>query len=147
MTTPVIKPSEVKRDWYIVDASDVILGKLSTQVASMLRGKHKPTFTPHVDNGDFIVVVNAEKVRVTGKKEEDKVYYHHTQYPGGIKSTTVRQQREKHPDRIITHAVRGMLPKGPLGRKMLKKLKVYAGTEHPHDAQQPKTLVIASKAR
>lgn len=142
MTTKSAAPREVKRDWFVIDAEDIVLGRLATRAASYLRGKHKPIFTPHVDTGDFIIVINADKIRVTGKKESDKTYWHHTLYPGGARGISVRHQREKHPERIVQHAVKGMLPKGPLGRKMLKKLKVYAGTDHPHQAQQPQSLKV-----
>ena len=137
-----MKLKDIKRDWYLVDASDKILGRLSTKIASMLKGKHKPEYEPHMDVGDYIVVINAEKIRVTGNKATDKKYYHHTGYPGGIKETTFNKLLEKKPERILELAVKGMLPKGPLGRKMLRKLKVYAGTEHSHTAQQPQILNI-----
>ncbi len=143
MKTTSIKSNEVKRDWYIVDATDVILGRMSTKVATILKGKHKPTFTPHVDCGDYVVVINADKVRLTGNKENTKLYWRYTQYPGGERSTPIKKQRQEHPDRIITHAVKGMLPKGPLGRQMIKKLRVYGGEAHPHAAQQPQTLTIS----
>jgi large subunit ribosomal protein L13 len=140
MQTKSYSAGEVQRRWYVVDAEDVVLGRLSSRVAAILRGKNKPTFTPNADTGDFVIVVNAEKVKVTGNKETDKVYHHYTGYVGGLKTTSLRKQREEHPERIIAHAVKGMLPKGPLGRKMFKKLKVYAGPEHPHKAQQPEPL-------
>src|SRR5690606_4298758 len=124
------------------DASDKVLGRIATEIASRLRGKHKPEYTPHVDTGDYIVVVNAEKVRVTGNKATDKMYYHHTGFPGGIKSISFEKQIDKAPERVIESAVKGMLPKGPLGRAMIKKLKIYAGDEHPHSAQQPRELNI-----
>jgi len=136
------KPAEVKRDWYVVDAEGKTLGRLATEIAHRLRGKHKPEYTPHVDTGDYIVVINAEKVRVTGRKSTDKVYYHHTGYIGGIKSITFDKLLQKAPERIIEKAVKGMLPKNPLGRAMYRKLKVYAGSEHQHSAQQPKPLDI-----
>ena len=142
MTTKSAAPHEVKRDWFVIDAEDVVLGRLATRAAKYLRGKHKPIFTPHVDTGDFIIVINAEKVRTTGKKESQKTYWHHTLYPGGERGVSLRQQRDQHPERIVQHAVKGMLPKGPLGRKMLKKLKVYTGAEHPHQAQQPQSLKV-----
>jgi len=142
MKTFSAKPETVERGWYVVDATDKVLGRLASEIARRLRGKHKPEYTPHVDTGDYIVVVNAEKVRVTGNKETDKVYYHHTGYPGGIKSINLDKQRKKAPQRIIETAVKGMLPKGPLGRAMYRKLKVYAGPEHRHVAQQPQTLDI-----
>lgn len=142
MKTFSAKPAEVKRDWYVIDANGKILGRMATEIARRLRGKHKPEFTPHVDTGDYIVVVNAEKVHVTGKKTTDKIYHHHTGYPGGIKSVSFEKLLEKAPERIIQIAVKGMLPKNPLGRAMFKKLKVYAGPEHAHAAQQPKPLEI-----
>ncbi len=142
MKTFSAKPETVKRDWYVIDATDKVLGRLSTEIARRLRGKHKPEYTPHVDTGDYIVVVNAEKVRVTGNKESDKMYYHHTGYIGGIKSTNLSKLRAEHPERIIEHSVKGMLPKNALGRAMFKKLKVYAGEAHNHAAQQPKPLEI-----
>ena len=144
--TFVAKPADIEREWYVVDATDLTLGRLATQIASVLRGKHKPEYTPYEDVGDFVVVVNAEKVQVTGRKLDQKMYYHHTGYPGGIKSITLRKQLQKHPERVIEHAVKGMLPRGPLGRRQFKKLKVYAGSEHPHQAQLPKPLPIAELA-
>jgi len=142
MKTFSAKPETVKRDWYVIDATDKVLGRLATEIASRLRGKHKAEYTPHVDTGDYIVVINADKVAVTGRKEKDKVYYHHTGYPGGIKSITLEKQRQQHPERILEIAVKGMLPKNPLGRAMFRKLKVFAGAEHAHTAQQPKPLEI-----
>ena len=142
MKTFSAKPDSVKRDWYVVDASGKTLGRLASEIATRLRGKHKPEYTPHVDTGDYIVVINASQVRVTGRKSTDKVYYHHTNFVGGIKSITFEKLIEKAPERTIQFAVKGMLPKGPLGRAMFKKLKVYAGNEHPHAAQQPKELSI-----
>ncbi len=142
MKTYSAKPETVERDWYVVDAADKTLGRLATELARRLRGKHKPVFTPHVDTGDYLVVINADKVRVTGKKETDKMYYRHTGYPGGIKSTNLGTLRQEHPERIIETAVKGMLPKNKLGRAMLRKLHVYAGAEHKHAAQQPKPLDI-----
>jgi large subunit ribosomal protein L13 len=139
-TTLSAKPADVQHNWYLVDASDKVLGRLASFVASRLRGKHKTCYTPHVDTGDYFVIVNAEKIRVTGNKEKDKIYYHHTGYPGGIKEANVATVREKHPERLLENAIRGMLPKGPLGRDMFRKLKIYAGTEHPHAGQNP-TLV------
>ena len=144
--TFVAKPADIERDWYVVDATDLTLGRLATQVASVLRGKHKPQYTPHEDVGDFVVVINAEKIQVTGRKLDQKMYYRHTGYPGGIKSISLRKQLQKHPERVIEHAVKGMLPRGPLGRRQFKKLKVYAGPEHPHQAQLPKPLPIAELA-
>ncbi len=140
MPTFSAKSESVERDWYVVDATNVPLGRLASEVARRLRGKHKPVYTPHVDTGDYIVVVNAEKIGVTGDKRSGKVYNRHSGYPGGLKSITLGQLLEKAPTRAIEHAVKGMLPKGPLGRAMFKKLKVYAGPEHRHTAQQPKTL-------
>jgi|SRR5690625_2839650 len=142
MKTFSAKSAEVERDWYIVDAEGKTLGRLATEIARRLRGKHKPEYTPHVDTGDYIVVVNAEKVRVTGRKTTDKVYYHHTGYVGHLRSITFDKLIEKAPERVIEKAVKGMLPRNPLGRAMFKKLKVYAGTEHKHAAQQPKPLEI-----
>jgi large subunit ribosomal protein L13 len=142
MKTLSAKPESVKRDWYVVDATGKTLGRLSTEIASRLRGKHKPEFTPHVDTGDYIVVVNAEKVAVTGKKATDKLYQHHTGYIGSLKSISFEKLIDKAPERVIQGAVKGMLPRGPLGRAMFKKLKVYAGDQHPHTAQQPQTLDI-----
>ena len=142
MKTFSAKPQDITRDWFVVDATDKILGRLASQIALRLRGKHKPEFTPHVDTGDYIVVVNADKLRVTGNKAKDKLYHRHSGYPGGIYSTTFEKLQAKHPERVLQIAVKGMLPKGPLGYAMLKKMKVYAGGEHPHSAQQPKTLEI-----
>jgi large subunit ribosomal protein L13 len=142
MKTFSAKPHEVKRDWFIVDADGKVLGRLATELARRLRGKHKPEFTPHVDTGDYIVVVNAEKLRVTGNKARDKTYYRHTTYPGGIRSASFEKLHARHPTRVLEMAVKGMLPKGPLGYAMLRKMKVYAGAQHPHTAQQPKALQI-----
>ncbi|AAU92852.1 MULTISPECIES: 50S ribosomal protein L13 [Methylococcus] len=142
MKTFSAKPAEVKRDWYVVDAEGKTLGRLSTEIARRLRGKHKPEYTPHVDTGDYIVVVNAEKVRVTGNKEQDKIYYKHTGYIGNMKSISLGKLRDRRPELIIETAVKGMLPKNPLGRAMFRKLKVYAGPSHQHQAQQPKPLEI-----
>lgn len=142
MKTFSAKAHEVKRDWYVVDASEKVLGRLATEIARRLRGKHKAEYTPHVDTGDYIVVTNAEKVRVTGRKFKDKVYYRHSEYPGGIKSMTFDKLQKSNPMRIIELAVKGMLPRNALGREMYRKLKVYAGNEHPHTAQQPKQLEI-----
>jgi len=142
MKTLSAKPESVKRDWYVVDAADKTLGRLSSEIASRLRGKHKPEFTPHVDTGDYIVVINAEKVAVTGKKAKDKIYHRHTGYIGGLKSISFEKLIDKAPERVIQGAVKGMLPRGPLGREMFKKLKVYAGENHPHTAQQPQVLDI-----
>ena len=137
MKSYIAKPAEVERKWYVIDAEDKTLGKIASEVASILRGKKKPIYTPHVDTGDYVIVINAEKVRVTGKKEEQKIYKSHSGYPGGLKETTLRGLRAKKPEEIIRHAVKGMMPKGKLGRQMFKKLKVYAGPEHPHTAQNP----------
>lgn len=142
MKTFSAKPESVKRDWYVVDASGKTLGRLATEIASRLRGKHKPEFTPHVDTGDYIVVINAEKVAVTGKKATTKQYYRHTGYPGGIKNANFETLIEAKPQLVIEKAVKGMLPRTPLGRAMFSKLKVYAGAEHPHTAQQPQQLEI-----
>ncbi|MFC3116333.1 50S ribosomal protein L13 [Cellvibrio fontiphilus] len=142
MKTYIAKAESVSQDWFIVDAAGKTLGRLSAEIASRLRGKHKPEFTPHVDTGDYIVVINAAQVRVTGRKATDKIYYSHTGFVGGIKSISFQKLIEKAPERTIQTAVKGMLPKGPLGRAMFKKLKVYAGNEHPHAAQQPKELSI-----
>jgi large subunit ribosomal protein L13 len=142
MKTFSAKAETVKRDWLVVDATDKTLGRLASEIAMRLRGKHKPEFTPHVDTGDYVVVVNAEKVRVTGNKLDDKVYYHHTGYVGNMKSITLGKLMQKDPTRAIELAVKGMMPKNPLGRAMLRKLKVYAGPEHKHTAQQPRALEI-----
>ncbi|MGM0552617.1 MAG: 50S ribosomal protein L13 [Pseudomonadota bacterium] len=142
MSTISAKPAEVERDWFLVDASDKTLGRLASEIARRLRGKHKPVYTPHVDTGDYIVVINAEKIRVSGNKAMDKKYYRHTGYPGGIKEANFTQMIERHPERVLELAVKGMLPRNPLGRAMLKKLKVYAGTGHRHAAQQPQPLEI-----
>ncbi len=141
MKTYSQKASEIQRDWYVVDASGQVLGRLATQIATLLRGKHKPTYTPHLDGGDFVVVTNAEKIRVTGSKADQKVYYRHTGYPGGLKVTSYKMMREKHPDRILRQAVKGMLPKNRLGRRLMTKLKIYTGPHHPHAAQQPRPYV------
>jgi len=142
MKTYSAKTEEITRGWFLVDAQGKVLGRLATQIAARLRGKHKPEFTPHVDTGDFIVVVNAAKIRVTGRKAERKTYYRHTGYPGGIRTTNFEDLQAKHPTRALEHAVKGMLPKGPLGYAMFRKLKVYANDKHPHAAQQPKALEI-----
>ncbi len=140
MRTWTVHPGDIEREWYVIDASDAVLGRLATRAAGILRGKHRPQYTPHADCGDHVIVVNADKVRLTGRKEEQKVYHRHTGYPGGLKSMALKDMRKQHPERIIETAIRGMLPKNPLGRKMFLKLKVYAGDQHPHAAQQPKTL-------
>ncbi|WP_304639097.1 50S ribosomal protein L13 [Pseudomonas sp.] len=142
MKTFSAKPETVKRDWYVVDASGLTLGRLATEVASRLRGKHKPEYTPHVDTGDYIVIVNAEKVHVTGTKAQDKIYYSHSGFPGGIKSINFEKLIARAPERVIESAVKGMLPKNPLGRAMYRKMKVYKGAAHPHAAQQPQELKI-----
>lgn len=142
MKTFSAKPQEVRRDWYVVDASDKVLGRLAAELARRLRGKHKPEYTPHVDTGDFIVVVNAEKLRVTGAKGGDKMYYRHSTYPGGVFETSFNKMQDRFPGRALQIAVKGMLPKGPLGYAMIKKLKIYAGGEHPHTAQQPRVLEV-----
>ena len=142
MTTVSAKPAEVRRDWFLVDATDKTLGRLASEIARRLRGKHKVEYTPHVDTGDYIVVVNAEKIRVTGNKLQDKMYHHHTGYVGHLKSISLEKQLEKAPERVLQAAVKGMLPKNPLGRAMFRKLKVYAGPEHKHAAQQPRALDI-----
>ena len=140
MKTFSAKPSDITRDWFVVDATDQVLGRLASQIALRLRGKHKPIFTPHMDTGDFIVVTNVEKLRVTGNKIDDKLYHRHTGYPGGIRTMTFGQMQARFPGRALEKAVKGMLPKGPLGYAMLKKLKCYSGPTHPHSAQQPKTF-------
>ena len=142
MKTLSAKPETVKRDWYVVDAAGKTLGRLSTEIARRLRGKHKAEYTPHVDTGDYIIVINASQVRVSGKKSSAKMYYSHTGIPGGIKSINFEKLVDKAPEQVIQHSVKGMLPKGPLGRAMFQKLKIYAGAEHPHAAQQPKELDI-----
>jgi large subunit ribosomal protein L13 len=142
MKTFSAKPAEVVHEWFVIDATDKVLGRVASEVALRLRGKHKPIYTPHVDTGDFIVIVNADKIRVTGNKAEQKTYYRHSGYPGGIYATKFKDMQAKHPGRAIEKAVKGMLPKGPLGYAMIKKLKVYAGGTHPHAAQQPKALEI-----
>jgi len=142
MKSYVPKPDEIRREWVVMDASDKVLGRLATEVARLLRGKHKPDFTPFLDTGDFVVVVNAKQVRLTGNKLEDKKYYRHSGKPGSLKVETARERIEKYPERVIQAAVWGMLPKNRLGRKLLKKLKVYSGPDHPHEAQQPKNYVF-----
>lgn len=144
-TTYSAKKDDLAKEWFVVDATGQTLGKLAVQVANILRGKHKPTYTPHVDAGDFVVVINAEKITVSGKKREQKNYVHHTGYPGGFRSVSFKDLQAKHPDRIISKAVKGMLPHNRLGRQLIKKLKVYAGEAHPHQAQQPKVLSMVSK--
>ena len=142
MKSFMASPSTVERKWYVVDAEGKTLGRLASEVANVLRGKNKPTYTPHIDTGDYVIVVNAEKIQVTGKKLDQKIYYHHSDYVGGMKEATLREMMQKKPEFVITHAVKGMLPKGSLGRQMLKKLHVYAGPEHNHAAQKPETLDI-----
>ncbi|GLX04002.1 MULTISPECIES: 50S ribosomal protein L13 [Microbispora] len=141
------KPNDVERQWYVIDATDVVLGRLASQVATLLRGKHKPIFAPHVDTGDFVIVINAEKIALSGNKLEQKKAYRHSGYPGGLRAVSYGELMEKRPDRAVEKAVRGMLPKNALGRKMAKKLKVYAGTEHPHQAQQPVPFQITQIAQ
>jgi large subunit ribosomal protein L13 len=140
--TYVTKKEDIQRDWHVVDATGQTLGRLATQVARLLRGKHKPAYSPSVDTGDYVIVVNAERIRVTGRKLDQKIYYRYTGYPGGLRQITLRNLLRKHPTRVIEHAVRGMLPKNRLGRRMFKKLKVYAGPDHPHEAQQPQPLEL-----
>ena len=142
MSTQVAKKSEVTRSWYVVDLDGKVLGRMATEIARVLRGKHKPIYTPSVDTGDFVIVLNADKLKLTGNKMADKMYYRHTGYPGGLRSINAEKLLEKKPEELVKKAVRGMLPRNKLGREMLKKLKVYAGSEHPHAAQQPKELVI-----
>ncbi len=142
MRTFTEKQAEVEREWYVVDAEGQTLGRLASRVAPILKGKHKPTYTPYLDCGDFVIVINAEKVRVTGRKLDQVYYHHHSGYPGGLRSVSLREQLGKHPERVLQAAVRGMLPKNKLGRRMIKKLKVYAGDAHPHQAQQPKPLEL-----
>ena len=142
MKTFMASPATIERKWYVVDAEGMTLGRLASEVAKVLRGKNKAIFTPHIDTGDYVIVVNAEKIKVTGKKLEQKIYYHHSDYVGGMKETTLKEMLAKHPDRVIELAVKGMLPKGPLGRQMYKKLFVYAGPEHKHEAQKPEALTF-----
>lgn len=141
-TTYMAKASEIERKWYVIDAEGKTLGRLASEVASILRGKHKPTFTPHVDTGDHVILINAEKIELTGNKMANKVYYRHSGYVGGLKTRTAQEMREKFPERMLELAIKGMLPKGTLGRQMFKKLHVYAGAEHPHQAQQPETYEL-----
>lgn len=144
-TTFIAKPAEVERKWYVVDASGHTLGRLSTEVATILRGKHKPIFTPHVDTGDHVIIINAEKITVTGKKLDQKIYKSHSGYVGNLKETTLRVMLAKRPENVLTHSIRGMLPKNALGRQMLKKLRVYKGPEHAHQAQKPEELIIKER--
>ena len=147
MKTFSANPADVKHEWFVIDATDKVLGRVASEVAHRLRGKHKAIFTPHVDTGDYIVVINAAKLRVTGNKLFDKKYYRHSGYPGGLRETNFRDMQAKHPGRALEKAVKGMMPKGPLGYAMIKKLKVYGGAEHPHSAQQPKVLEIQGAAQ
>ena len=142
MNTYMANPDKIERKWYVVDAEGQTLGRLSSEIAKVLRGKNKPVFTPHIDTGDYVIVVNAEKIKVTGKKMEQKIYYNHSDYVGGMKETTLKEMMDKKPERVIELAVKGMLPKGPLGRSMIKKLHVYAGPEHNHAAQKPEVLTF-----
>ena len=142
MKSYMASTANVERKWYVVDAADQTLGRLSSEIAKVLRGKNKPTYTPHIDTGDYVIVINADKIKVTGKKMDQKIYYHHSDYVGGMKETTLKEMLNKHPERVIEFAVKGMLPKGPLGRQMYKKLFVYAGPDHKHAAQKPETLEV-----
>ena len=142
MKSYVAKPAEIERKWYVVDAEGQTLGRLTSQVAAVLRGKNKPTFTPFIDTGDYVIVINADKIKVTGRKLDQKIYYHHADYVGGMKETTLREKMNKKPEEVVEMAVKGMLPKGPLGRQMYKKLFVYAGSEHKHAAQKPEVLTF-----
>ena len=142
MRTFTAKTAEIKRQWYVVDAQGQTLGRLASKIAPILKGKHKPTYTPHLDCGDYVIVINVDKVRVTGRKLDQKFYYRHTEYPGGLRSINLRDQLAQHPDRVLLSAVKGMLPKNRLGRQMIKKLKLYAGEAHPHQAQQPRSLQV-----
>lgn len=142
MKTFMASPATIERKWYVVDATDMTLGRLASEIAKVLRGKNKPIFTPHMDTGDYVIVVNAEKVKVTGKKLEQKIYYHHSDYVGGMKETTLKEMLQRHPERVVEYAVKGMLPKGPLGSQMYKKLFVYVGPDHKHAAQKPEALTF-----
>lgn len=142
MKTFMANPAKIERKWYVVDATGMTLGRLASEVAKILRGKNKPVFTPHIDTGDYVIITNAEKVKVTGKKLDQKIYYHHSDYVGGMKETTLREMLNKKPERVVELAVKGMLPKGPLGRQMMTKLHVYTGAEHNHQAQKPETLTF-----
>ncbi len=146
MKSYMANPSKIERKWYVVDATGHTLGRLTSEVAAVLRGKRKPVFTPHVDTGDYVIIINADKIQVTGKKLEQKIYYHHSDYVGGMKETTLKEMLAKKPEQVIKHAVKGMLPKGPLGRQMMTKLHVYAGAEHKHEAQKPEVLEIKERA-
>ncbi|WP_280772160.1 50S ribosomal protein L13 [Salipaludibacillus daqingensis] len=141
-TTYMAKPSEIERKWFVVDAEGKTLGRLSTEVASLLRGKHKPTFTPHMDTGDHVIIINAEKIHLTGNKLADKMYYRHSQYPGSLKATSAGEMRDRKPVKLLELSIKGMLPKGPLGSQMYRKLNVYAGNEHPHEAQKPEVYEL-----
>ncbi|GEL22777.1 MAG: 50S ribosomal protein L13 [Pseudonocardia sp.] len=147
MSTYSPKPGEITRAWHVIDASDVVLGRLATHAATLLRGKHKPTYAPHMDTGDFVIIVNAEKIAVSGNKRDDKFVYRHSGFPGGLKQRSVGEMIEKHPDRLVEKAIKGMLPKNRLGRAMAKKLKVYAGPSHPHSAQKPQAFEITQVAQ
>ena len=142
MNTYMANPAKIEKKWYVVDATGYTLGRLASEVAKILRGKNKPIFTPHIDTGDYVIIVNAEKIKVTGKKLDQKIYYHHSDYVGGMKETTLREMLAKKPEKVVELAVKGMLPKGPLGREMFTKLHVYAGAEHPHTAQKPEVLTF-----
>ena len=142
MNSFMANPAKVERKWYVVDATGYTLGRLASEVAKVLRGKNKPIFTPHIDTGDYVIIINAEKIKVTGKKLDQKIYYHHSDYVGGMKETTLREMLAKKPEKVVELAVKGMLPKGPLGREMFTKLHVYAGAEHPHTAQKPEVLTF-----
>ena len=142
MGTYYAKPGEVEREWLLIDATDMVLGRLATYAAQLLRGKLKPQYTPHVDTGDYVVIINADKIKMTGAKAADKTYFRHSGYPGGLKSETFQEAMAKHPERVVEHAIKGMLPKNTLGRQMFKKLKVYAGPEHPHQAQNPRKIEL-----
>ncbi len=142
MKTFIVKENDIQRQWYVVDAAGQTLGRLASRIAQILRGKHKPTYSPHLDNGDFVVVINADQIHVTGRKMDQKMYYRHSGYMGGLTEISLRDQMQRHPTFAIKLAVKGMMPKGPLGRKMIKKLKIYAGADHPHQAQQPKVLEL-----
>lgn len=145
MKTSFIRKEDTNRKWYVIDANGQVVGRLAVEIARRLRGKHKPTYTPHIDTGDYIIVINADKVRLTGRKMDQKMYYRHTGYPGGLKSITAKALLQRKPERILELAVKGMLPKNRLGRRMFKKMKVYAGSEHPHQAQQPEVLTFESR--
>ncbi|RKI41803.1 50S ribosomal protein L13 [bacterium D16-51] len=146
MKSYMASPSTIEKKWYVVDAAGHTLGRLASEVANVLRGKNKPTYTPHIDTGDYVIIINAEKIKVTGKKLDQKIYYHHSDYVGGMKETTLKDMLSKKPEYVIEHAVKGMLPKGPLGRQMQSKLHVYAGSKHPHEAQKPEVLEIKERA-